>query len=38
MAGESLDVTITKDSYHEMGLHPGMPLYLNFKAASVEVF
>ena len=38
MAGESLDVTLTKESYHRMGLHPGMPVYLNFKATAVEVF
>lgn len=38
MAGESFEVTITKRSFHEMGLHPGMPMYLNFKASSVEVY
>lgn len=38
MAGEIFEVTITKESYHNMGLHPGMPVYLSFKASSVEVF
>ncbi len=38
MAGESFDVAITKESFHEMGLYPGMPIYLYFKATSVEVF
>lgn len=38
LAGESFDVTVTKRSFHEMGLHPGMPVYLNFKASSVEIY
>lgn len=38
LAGENFEVTITKESYHEMGLHPGMQIYLNFKATAVEVF
>ena len=38
MAGESLSVSITKESYYEMGLQPGMPVFLHFKATSVEVF
>ncbi|GAK60579.1 tungsten transporter, ATP binding protein [Candidatus Vecturithrix granuli] len=37
-AGESFEVKITKDSYHEMELHPGIPVYLHFKATAVEVF
>ncbi len=37
-AGESFEVKITRDSYHEMELHPGMPVYLHFKATAVEVF
>ena len=38
MAGESFEVTITKRSFHEMGLHPGMPVCLDFKASAVEVY
>jgi tungstate transport system ATP-binding protein len=38
MAGENFYVTITKESFHNMRLHPGMSVYLNFKAASVEVY
>jgi tungstate transport system ATP-binding protein len=38
LAGESFEVTITKRSFHEMGLHPGMPVYLNFKASAVEIY
>lgn len=38
LAGEHFEVSITKDSYHEMGLHPGMPVCLNFKVTAVEVF
>lgn len=38
MAGEHFEVTITKESYHAMDLHPGMQIYLNFKATAVEVF
>ena len=37
-AGESFEVKMTKDSYHEMGLHPGMLVYLHFKVTAVEVF
>ncbi|MBD3327483.1 ATP-binding cassette domain-containing protein [candidate division KSB3 bacterium] len=36
--GELLEVRITKKSYHEMGLHPGMSVYLSCKASAVEVF
>ncbi len=38
LAGESFEVTITKRSFHDMGLHPGMPVCLDFKASAVEVF
>ena len=38
LAGENFNVTITKASFLEMGLQPGMAVYLNFKAASVEVY
>jgi len=38
MAGECFHVTITKESFHNMGLQPGMPVYLNFKATSVAVY
>ena len=38
LAGESFEVTITKRSFHEMELHPGMPVCLDFKASSVEVY
>jgi len=38
LAGESFNVTITKASFHEMGLQPGMPVYINFKAAAVEIY
>ena len=38
MAGESFEVAITKESFHEMDLYPGMSVYLYFKATSVEVF
>jgi tungstate transport system ATP-binding protein len=38
MAGENFQVTITKESFHKMGLHPGMSVYLSFKAAAVEVY
>lgn len=38
LAGERFEVTITKRSFHEMELHPGMPISLNFKASSVEVY
>ncbi len=38
MAADTFEATITKASYHSMGLHPGMPVYVNFKASSVEVF
>ena len=37
-AGEDFKVTLSKDSYHEMQLHPGMQVFLNFKAAAVKVF
>ncbi len=37
-AGELFDITITKESYYEMRLYPGMHVYLNFKATAVEVF
>ncbi len=36
-AGETLDVTLTKESYHDLRLHPGMEVYLYFKATAVEV-
>ncbi len=38
LAGELFEVTITKDSYLEMGLHPGTQVFLNFKVTAVEVF
>lgn len=38
LAGESFEVTITKRSFHEMGLQPGLSVYLNFKASAVEVY
>ena len=38
LAGEHFDVTLTKDSYHEMQLHPGMQVLLNFKATAVKIF
>lgn len=38
LAGESFDVTISRCSFHEMDLHPGMPVCLDFKASSVEVY
>ena len=37
LAGETFDVTLTKDSYHELRLHPGMEVYLSFKATAVEI-
>ena len=37
MAGELFEVMVTKESYYEMGLKPGMDVYINFKASSVEV-
>lgn len=36
-AGEIFDVTLTKDSYHELRLHPGMEVYLSFKATAVDI-
>jgi tungstate transport system ATP-binding protein len=38
MAGERFTATITKNAFQEMGLHPGMPVYINFKASSVGVY
>jgi molybdopterin-binding protein len=38
MAGERFTATITKNAFQEMGLHPGIPVYINFKAASVGVY
>lgn len=38
LAGEEFKVTLTKDSYYDMQLHPGMQIYLNFKATAVKVF
>jgi len=37
LAGETLDAALTKESYHELRLHPGMEVYLYFKATAVEV-
>ncbi len=37
-AGESFEATITKESFFTLGLHPGMPVYVYFKASAVEVF
>ncbi|PIE32864.1 hypothetical protein CSA56_13790 [candidate division KSB3 bacterium] len=38
LAGEFFEITITKDSYHDMRLYPGMQVYLNFKVTTVKVF
>ncbi len=38
MAGENFNATITKEAFYELELQPGMPVYLNFKAASVGVY
>jgi tungstate transport system ATP-binding protein len=36
-AGETFDVIITYEAFHEMNLNVGVDLYLNFKASSVEI-
>lgn len=37
-AGETFEATITKESFHRMGLQPGMLVCLNFKATAVGVY
>ncbi len=37
LAGETLDAALTKESYHQLRLHPGMEVYLCFKATAVEI-
>ena len=37
LAGELFEVKITKKSFTEMGLGPGIKVYLNFKSTAVEI-